>query len=282
MRKVMEAAYAKVNLTLTVTGRRADGYHTIESLFQSVSLCDKLTLEQRERGFWLNETAGIPAEENIITRADRLLRREFPNLGGVAVTLEKNIPTQAGLGGGSTDAAAYLRGMDRLYGLGLGREGLRALAAELGADVPFCLRGGTMLAQGIGEELSLLPDMPHCWVVLCKPPFAVPTKEVYQEIDSVDILEHPDNKGMMAALNQGDYEGVCAYLSNVMETVTAAKRRQIGEIKSFLAENGADGTLMSGSGPTVYGLFSDESRAKTAAKMLRRRFADTFLTETCN
>ena len=105
MRRVMEAAYAKVNLTLAVTGRRADGYHTIESLFQSVSLCDKLTLEQRERGFWLNETAGIPAEENIITRADRLLRREFPNLGGVAVTLEKNIPTQAGLGGGSADAA---------------------------------------------------------------------------------------------------------------------------------------------------------------------------------
>ena len=156
------------------------------------------------------------------------------------------------------------------------------MGLKLGADVPFCLRGGTMLAQGIGEELSLLPDMPHCWVVLCKPPFAVPTKEVYQEIDSVDILEHPDNKGMMAAFNQGDYEGVCAYLSNVMETVTAAKRRQIGEIKSFLAENGADGTLMSGSGPTVYGLFSDESRAKTAAKMLRRRFADTFLTETCN
>ena len=97
------------------------------------------------------------------------------------------------------------------------------MGLKLGADVPFCLRGGTMLAQGIGEELSLLPDMPHCWVVLCKPPFAVPTKEVYQEIDSVDILEHPDNKGMMAALNQGDYEGVCAYLSNVMETVTAAK-----------------------------------------------------------
>ena len=154
MRRVMEAAYAKVNLTLTVTGRRADGYHTIESLFQSVSLCDKLTLEQRERGFWLNETAGIPAEENIITRADRLLRREFPNLGGVAVTLEKNIPTQAGLGGGSTDAAAYLRGMDRLYGLGLGREGLRALAAELGADVPFCIDGGAAAAAGIGEKLT--------------------------------------------------------------------------------------------------------------------------------
>ena len=171
---------------------------------------------------------------------------------------------------------------DVINKMGLTDDELCEMGLKLGADVPFCLRGGTMLAQGIGEELSLLPDMPHCWVVLCKPPFAVPTKEVYQEIDSVDILEHPDNKGMMAALDQGDYEGVCAYLSNVMETVTAAKRRQIGEIKSFLAENGADGTLMSGSGPTVYGLFSDESRAKTAAKMLRRRFADTFLTETCN
>ena len=280
MRKVMEAAYAKVNLTLTVTGRRADGYHTIESLFQSVSLCDKLTLEQRERGFWLNETAGIPAEENIITRADQLLRREFPNLGGVAVTLEKNIPTQAGLGGGSTDAAAYLRGMDRLYGMGLDREGLRALAAELGADVPFCLRGGTMLAQGIGEELSLLPDMPHCWVVLCKPPFAVPTKEVYQEIDSVPLTQRPDTDGMIKALESCDYKGVCDRLMNVMETVTATKRRQIGEIRAVLRENGADATLMSGSGPTVYGLFSDRIAADAAATVLASRFSETFLTET--
>ena len=159
MRRVMEAAYAKVNLTLTVTGRRADGYHTIESLFQSVSLCDKLTLEQRECGFWLNETAGIPAEENIITRADRLLRREFPNLGGVAVTLEKNIPTQAGLGGGSTDAAAYLRGMDRLYGLGLGREGLRALAAELGTGVDALLGAQAESPAAPAVTLDALRDL---------------------------------------------------------------------------------------------------------------------------
>ena len=133
MQRVEETAYAKLNLTLAVTGRRADGYHTIQSLFQSISLCDRLVLERRETGFTLNDVEKIPAGENIIARADWLLRREFPNLGGVAVTLEKNIPTEAGLGGGSADAAAYLRGMNRLYGLGLESERLSSLAAELGA-----------------------------------------------------------------------------------------------------------------------------------------------------
>ena len=265
-------ARAKINLTLDVTGRREDGYHTVEMVMQSIALHDTVRVttihgEKKPRGIVLScSLPFLPTDErNLAYRAAELFYKETGALLETCeIHIEKRIPVAAGLAGGSTD--------DELCEMGL----------KLGADVPFCLRGGTMLAQGIGEELSLLPDMPHCWVVLCKPPFAVPTKEVYQEIDSVDILEHPDNKGMMAALNQGDYEGVCAYLSNVMETVTAAKRRQIGEIKAFLAENGADGTLMSGSGPTVYGLFSDESRAKTAAKMLRRRFADTFLTETCN
>ena len=273
-------ARAKINLTLDVTGRREDGYHTVEMVMQSIALHDTVRVttihgEKKPRGIVLScSLPFLPTDErNLAYRAAELFYKETGALLETCeIHIEKRIPVAAGLAGGSTDAAAVLRALNALHTAGL----------KLGADVPYCLRGGTMLAQGIGEELSLLPDMPHCWVVLCKPPFAVPTKEVYQEIDSVDILEHPDNKGMMAALNQGDYEGVCAYLSNVMETVTAAKRRQIGEIKSFLAENGADGTLMSGSGPTVYGLFSDESRAKTTAKMLRRRFADTFLTETCN
>ena len=271
-------ARAKINLTLDVTGRREDGYHTVEMVMQSIALHDTVRVttihgEKKPRGIVLScSLPFLPTDErNLAYRAAELFYKETGALLETCeIHIEKRIPVAAGLAGGSTDAAAVLRALNALH------------TAGLTDDEPFCLRGGTMLAQGIGEELSLLPDMPHCWVVLCKPPFAVPTKEVYQEIDSVDILEHPDNKGMMAALNQGDYEGVCAYLSNVMETVTAAKRRQIGEIKAFLAENGADGTLMSGSGPTVYGLFSDESRAKTAAKMLRRRFADTFLTETCN
>ena len=267
-------ARAKINLTLDVTGRREDGYHTVEMVMQSIALHDTVRVttihgEKKPRGIVLScSLPFLPTDErNLAYRAAELFYKETGALLETCeIHIEKRIPVAAGLAGGSTDAAAVLRALNALHTAGL-------------TDDELCDMG---LAQGIGEELSLLPDMPHCWVVLCKPPFAVPTKEVYQEIDSVDILEHPDNKGMMAALNQGDYEGVCAYLSNVMETVTAAKRRQIGEIKAFLAENGADGTLMSGSGPTVYGLFSDESRAKTAAKMLRRRFADTFLTETCN
>ena len=275
-------ARAKINLTLDVTGRREDGYHTVEMVMQSIALHDTVRVtaihgEKKPRGIVLScSLPFLPTDErNLAYRAAELFYKETGALLETCeIHIEKRIPVAAGLAGGSTDAAAVLRALNALHTAGLTDDELCEMGLKLGADVPFCLRGGTMLAQGIGEELSLLPDMPHCWVVLCKPPFAVPTKEVYQEIDSVDILEHPDNKG--------DYEGVCAYLSNVMETVTAAKRRQIGEIKSFLAENGADGTLMSGSGPTVYGLFSDESRAKTAAKMLRRRFADTFLTETCN
>ena len=257
---------------------------------QSIALHDTVRVttihgEKKPRGIVLScSLPFLPTDErNLAYRAAELFYKETGALLETCeIHIEKRIPVAAGLAGGSTDAAAVLRALNALHTAGLTDDELCEMGLKLGADVPFCLRGGTMLAQGIGEELSLLPDMPHCWVVLCKPPFAVPTKEVYQEIDSVDILEHPDNKGMMAALNQGDYEGVCAYLSNVMETVTAAKRRQIGEIKAFLAANGADGPQMSGSGPTVYGLFSDESRAKTAAKMLRRRFADTFLTETCN
>ena len=271
-------ARAKINLTLDVTGRREDGYHTVEMVMQSIALHDTVRVttihgEKKPRGIVLScSLPFLPTDErNLAYRAAELFYKETGALLETCeIHIEKRIPVAAGLAGGSTDAAAVLRALNALHTAGLTDDEQCEMGLKLGADVPFCLRGGTMLAQGIGEELSLLPDMPHCWVVLCKPPFAVPTKEVYQEIDSVDILD------------QGDYEGVCAYLSNVMETVTAAKRRQIGEIKSFLAENGADGTLMSGSGPTVYGLFSDESRAKTAAKMLRRRFADTFLTETCN
>lgn len=288
--RTMIEARAKINLTLDVTGKREDGYHLVKMVMQSVDLHDDVRVtivrgEKKPRGIVLScSMPFLPTDSsNLAYRAAELFYKETGvPLETCEIFIEKRIPIAAGLAGGSTDAAAVLRALNQLHDTGLSRDRLCEMGLKLGADVPYCLIGGTMLAEGIGEKLTELSPMQPCYVVLCKPPFAVSTKEVYQEIDSVDILEHPDNKGMMAALNQGDYEGVCAYLSNVMETVTAAKRRQIGEIKSFLAENGADGTLMSGSGPTVYGLFSDESRAKTAAKMLRRRFADTFLTEICN
>ena len=173
-----------------------------------------------------------------------------------------------------------LRALNQLHDTGLSRDRLCEIGLKLGADVPYCLRGGTMLAEGIGEKLTQLADMPHCYVVLCKPPFAVSTKEVYQEIDSVPLTQRPDTEGMKQALENGDYQGVCGRLMNVMETVTATKRHQIGEIRAVLRENGADATLMSGSGPTVYGLFSDRNTADAAATVLARRFSETFLTET--
>ena len=281
-------ARAKINLTLDVTGRRADGYHTVRMVMQSVALHDTIRVavtqgERKPRGILL--TCNLPYlpvdERNLAYRAAELFYQETDALPGTCeIHIEKRIPMAAGLAGGSSDAAAVLRALAALHNVCLTDDELCAMGLKLGADVPYCLRGGTMLAEGIGEELTALSPMPHCWVVLCKPPFAVSTKDAYREMDEVSIRQRPDTKGMIRALEKGDYHGVASRLSNVMELVTGAKRRQIGEIKSFLTENGADGTLMSGSGPTVYGLFSDEGRARTAAKMLSRRFADTFLTET--
>ena len=281
-------AHAKINLTLDVTGRRADGYHTVRMVMQSVALHDTIRVavtqgERKPRGILL--TCNLPYlpvdERNLAYRAAELFYQETDALPGTCeIHIEKRIPMAAGLAGGSSDAAAVLRALAALHNVCLTDDELCAMGLKLGADVPYCLRGGTMLAEGIGEELTALSPMPHCWVVLCKPPFAVSTKDAYREMDEVSIRQRPDTKGMIRALEKGDYHGVASRLSNVMELVTATKRRQIGEIKAFLTENGADGTLMSGSGPTVYGLFSDEGRARTAAKMLSRRFADTFLTET--
>lgn len=281
-------ARAKINLTLDVTGRREDGYHTVEMVMQSIALHDTVRVttihgEKKPRGIVLScSLPFLPTDErNLAYRAAELFYKETGALLETCeIHIEKRIPVAAGLAGGSTDAAAVLRALNALHTAGLTDDELCEMGLKLGADVPFCLRGGTMLAQGIGEELSLLPDMPHCWVVLCKPPFAVPTKEVYQEIDSVPLTQRPDTDGMIKALESCDYKGVCDRLMNVMETVTATKHRQIDEIRSVLRENGADATLMSGSGPTVYGLFSDRIAADAAATILARRFSETFLTET--
>lgn len=281
-------ARAKINLTLDVTGRRDDGYHTVKMVMQSVTLHDEIKVvvthgEKKPRGILLScNLPYLPLDErNLAYRAAELFYETTGTLLETCeIHIEKRIPIAAGLAGGSTDAAAVLRALSALHATGLTDDELCEMGLKLGADVPYCLRGGTMLAGGIGEELTALPPMPHCWVVLCKPPFGVSTKEVYTEIDAIELKNRPDTAGMIRALEQADYAGVTKRLCNVMEAVTASKRRQISEIKSFLVENGADGALMSGSGPTVYGLFSDEGRAKTAAKMLSRRFADTFLTET--
>ena len=286
--RTMIEARAKINLTLDVTGKREDGYHLVEMVMQSVDLHDDVRVtivrgEKKPRGIVLScSLPFLPTDErNLAYRAAELFYKETgTTLETCEIFIEKRIPIAAGLAGGSTDAAAVLRALNQLHDTGLSRDRLCEIGLKLGADVPYCLRGGTMLAEGIGEKLTQLADMPHCYVVLCKPPFAVSTKEVYQEIDSVPLTQRPDTDGMIKALESCDYKGVCDRLMNVMETVTATKRRQIGEIRAVLRENGADATLMSGSGPTVYGLFSDRTAADAAATALARRFSETFLTET--
>lgn len=281
-------AFAKINLALDVTGKREDGYHLVEMVMQTISLHDTVRVrvlhgEKKPRGIELTSNLHyLPTDErNLAYRAAELF---YETTGALLETceilIEKRIPVAAGLAGGSTDAAAVLQALNDLHETALSMDELCEMGLKLGADVPFCLRGGTMLAEGIGEQLSPLAPLPHCFVVVSKPPFAVGTADVYRAMDEIEVKHRPDTKGMCRAIEQGDYAGVCKRLCNVMELVTATKRRQIGEIKSFLMENGADGALMSGSGPTVFGLFSDETRAATAAKMLHRRFSDTFLAET--
>lgn len=270
MQRVEETAYAKLNLTLAVTGRRADGYHTIQSLFQSISLCDRLVLERREIGFTLNDVEKIPAGENIITRADRLLRREFPNLGGVAVTLEKNIPTEAGLGGGSADAAAYLRGMNRLYELKIDSRQLCCLAEELGADVPFCVNGGTAVVTGVGEILQpVISYLPLHFVVI-KPDVGCSTPVMYRRIDELGdrLSQRFTAKEAAEALAAGDLAGLCGSLYNVFEAVTALPELEI--IRRELRQSGALAALMTGSGSGIFGIYPTEAAAKAAAERLRQ------------
>ena len=222
-------ARAKINLTLDVTGRREDGYHTVQMVMQSVALHDTIRVavtqgERKPRGILL--TCNLPYlpvdERNLAYRAAELFYQETDALPGTCeIHIEKRIPMAAGLAGGSSDAAAVLRALAALHNVCLTDDELCAMGLKLGADVPYCLRGGTMLAEGIGEELTALSPMPHCWVVLCKPPFAVSTKDAYREMDEVSIRQRPDTKGMIRALEKGDYHGVASRLSNVMELVTA-------------------------------------------------------------
>ena len=271
MRKVEIPAYAKINLTMAVTGKRSDGYHTIESLFQQVSLYDRMTLERQESGIFLTETCGIPAEENIITRADRLLRDQFPALGGVAVTLEKNIPTEAGLGGGSADAAAYLCGMNELYELGLGKSDLQKLAVQLGADVPFGLDGGAEAATGIGEKLRPVESHLPLHLVLTKPIAGCSTPAMYHRIDEMgsQLQQRFTTEKAAKALQTGDFTALCGSLYNVFEEVTALPELNI--IRRELLQSGAAAAQMTGSGSAVFGIYPEEKAARAAAEQLGKK-----------
>lgn len=283
MRPTFERAPAKINLTLDALRRRDDGYHDLQMVMQTVSLADMISLRGHcGEGIHVRTNLGyLPCDAR--NTAYLAARAFFDSTGipcdGVQIMIEKRIPVAAGLAGGSADAAAVLRALNRLYETKLTDDALCAIGLTVGADVPYCVRGGTQLAEGVGEVLSPLPPMPPCQIVLCKPAFGMSTARVFGALDCTAIPRHPDLSAMRRALKAGDVSAIGAALCNVLEPIAAAERGEILKIKDLLCQYGAVGACMSGSGSTVFGIFSDPSRAKTAQHHLRRRHRDTFLTE---
>lgn len=273
MNEIRLKAYAKINLGLDVLRRREDGYHDVSMVMQNVDLYDKVNIKKTNKPGIVVKTnlSYLPTDENnLVYRAAKLLIDEFDIKSGVFIDLYKFIPVAAGMAGGSSDAAAVLYGMNKLFELSLSMEQLMERGVRLGADIPYCLLGGTALATGIGEKLVKLNDCPHCYVVVAKPPFSVSTKFVYEHLRIDENTSHPDIDGIINAIDNGDIYGVAGRLSNVLESVTTAQYPDIEAIKSIMKENGALNSLMSGSGPTVFGLFDNKEMADRCNSLLRR------------
>ena len=267
-------AYGKINLGLDVLGRRENGYHDVKMIMQTVGLHDRIELYRKEEPgiaiqsnlFYLPDN-----EQNLAYKAAKLLMEEFGIRDGVEIKMKKFIPVAAGMAGGSTDAASVLFGVNKMFGLGLSREELMERGVKLGADVPYCILRGTALSEGIGEKLTPLPPMPQCQVLIAKPGISVSTKMVYECLDAMELRkeDHPDIDGMVEAIRQGDLRKVAGKFGNVLELVTAGKYPVIGQIEQVMMEEGAVNAMMSGSGPTVFGLFTSPAAAQRAYESLR-------------
>lgn len=265
-------ALAKINLGLDVVRRREDGYHEVRMIMQTIHLYDRLDIKRtKESGIQIQTNLSfLPVNENnLIYKAAKLLMDEFSITDGVSVKLDKRIPVAAGMAGGSTDAAAMLFGMNRLFSLGLTKRQLMERGVQIGADVPYCIMRGTALAEGIGEELSPLAPMVKCPVLIAKPSISVSTKFVYQNLKLDDATIHPDIDRLIDDIKAKNLYDIAAHMGNVLETVTIPNYPVIDEIKKHMLSHGAVGAMMSGSGPTVFGLFDDEATAKKAYKAMR-------------
>lgn len=270
--KIYEKAPAKINLMLDVLHKRPDGYHEVEMIMTMVDLADRLEISALPRDtIIISSQAGyIPLDEkNLAFQAAKLIKERYNVRSGVYIHLDKKIPVAAGLAGGSSDAAATLRGLNRLWELGIPEEELKELGTELGSDVPFCVTGGTALATGRGEVLTPLVNPPQCWVVLAKPPINVSTAEVYGRLKAEQITDHPSAIRMREALERRSFTEVCQALGNVLEQVTLELHPEVAQLKEAMLRLGADGVLMSGSGPTVFGLVSKESKVSRIYNGLR-------------
>ena len=281
MTAIKREAPAKLNLALDILGRRTDGYHEMRMVMQSISLCDVVALEEAEQGFSLRaDGLLIPAGRKTLEQqaAEAFFQAVGTPMPGLTVTLEKRVPAYAGMGGGSADVAALLRLLRERYCPALPDAELERIGLSVGSDVPFCVRGGTALAEGRGEELTDLPPLPMCAFVICKPDFGIQTPSLFALADFKEPIHRPDISGIRAALEVGDLEGVAARLENVFEEILPAEyREEVLTIKHQLRGLGALNAAMSGSGPTVFGIFREEAAAGQAAEALRRTYTQTFL-----
>lgn len=272
MDEIKLKALAKINLGLDVVRRREDGYHEVRMVMQTIHLFDRLHIKKsREPGIKIcSNLSFLPVNENnLVYKAGQLLMEEFKITDGVSVELYKRIPVAAGMAGGSTDAAAMFYGMNQLFDLGLKSNALMERGVKIGADVPYCLMRGTALAEGIGEELSSLPPMVRCPVLIAKPAVSVSTKFVYQNLKLDETTIHPDISALVEDIRKKDFDGICKDMGNVLESVTIPNYPVIAQIKERMLLSGAKASMMSGSGPTVFGLFEDEKTAKKAQKDMR-------------
>lgn len=276
-------APAKINLALDILGARPDGYHDLRMVMQTVSLCDTVTVEETAADFSL-ESGGAFSPTGQKSLEQRAAEAFFAAIGrpmpGLRVTLQKVTPAYAGLGGGSADVAALLRLLREAYAPELSIAELERIGFAVGSDMPFCVRGGTCLAEGRGEVLTDLTPLPRCWIVLCKPPFGLPTPALFARVDGADLGKRPDIAGMIEALKRGDLVGVASRLGNVFQQVlTAEEGREIAAIRADMMQMGALGAAMSGSGPTVFGLFDRRAAAETCRAALAGAYGQTYLAE---
>ena len=273
MKSISMKAYAKINLGLDVIGKLENGYHEVRMIMQSVDLYDKITVTRNDSGKITIKTnlSFLPTgPDNLVYKAADLLRQEFGIKDGIYIDLYKFIPVAAGMAGGSTDGAAVLKAVNQLFDLKLTDEELMERGAKLGADIPYCIMGGTALAEGIGEKLTKLPDCPRCYVVIAKPGISVSTRFVYENLVLDENTNHPDTDGMINCIENNDIDGVAARLCNVLESVTEKEYPIIADIKKDMLSHGAINALMSGSGPTVFGIFKDKEKAEKCNDFFRR------------